>query len=1179
MYKKLLKLFIYAMKLSFTGLFLQCLLFNFLIAADLEAQKYTSVKKVMIDIEVKDASLFQLFDVLEKKTDFEFTYDENVVSSNNTKITISGHKKSVEEILLHVSKNAKLRFKQINNNINVNPLKNKSIQNPIEVIIQSINITGRVISEEDDTPIPGVNILEKGTLNGTVTDADGNYKLDVADENAILVFSSIGFLNKEITVGSQAVINVSMELNITSLSEVVVTAFGLEREKKALGYSVQELKGDELTSAREVNVANYLTGKVAGVQVSNPSSGSGGTTNVTIRGNSSLSGNQPLYVIDGVPIQNPGKGSGGLRGGDNDYGDGIGNINPEDVESITVLKGPSASALYGSRGSNGVIVITTKSGKARKGIGVEFNSTTSMERINMIPRVQNKYGPGWEGTNLGGQFVDIDGESYETVPRWNNSSWGVPLDGRRTVVDPLVLPGEEPKTRVLTAADPNNIRDFWETGIVANNMISLSGGGESTTIRASFGNTTMKGITPNHSGSRNTFNLRVNSKLTDKLSIDSKANYINSKFNNRPALGLNNDNVVRALTEMGRYIPMDFLKKHYEVTGENGRFPGVRRGNPYYIINELKNNDERNRFIGYASLRYQFTGWLSLTARSGIDWYSDQRQKTWPVGSSGGANTNGRITENNIIGKEMNSDFLLMASGDLSGDFAGSFSVGGNLFKKYISSSSWDARDFKAPGVYHVSNAQDIRPSNSLYEKEIQSLYFMGQLAYKNYLFLDVTGRNDWSSALGTGNNSFFYPSVSLGWAFTDAFEISSNILTFGKLRASWAQVGNDSDPYLTRNNYASYTTNYNGQGYASMSTVIPAFDLKNELTESMEFGFDIRLFDNRIGLDVTYYDGSTRNQILPVQLPASSGYSSVVINAGEIRNSGLEIVLNANIVRLENGFNWNLGFNYARNRSEVVELAPGIETFVLIDHFPNDIEARPGNQFGDIIGYKYKRNPDGRKIVNSSGGYVREAEQSVLGNITPDWIGGLNNSFSYKGFFMNVLIDFVQGGELSSETKNNMVKVGTALFTEEGRRPQDTDDNGNQLPYVGVLDGVVEVLDGNGEVTGYTENTLAVDGQTYWANRAWSGIGEEFVMDASYITLREVMLGYNFSSGILDKTPFRGIRVSLVGRNLFYIQENMQDLGISPESAPSTAPGARGVESISMPTTRTFGVNVNLTF
>ncbi len=421
-------------------------------------------------------------------------------------------------------------------------------------------------------------------------------------------------------------------------------------------------------------------------------------------------------------------------------------------------------------------------------------------------------------------------------------------------------------------------------------------------------------------------------------------------------------------------------------------------------------------------------------------------------------------------------------------------------------------------GAYHVSNAQDIRPFNNLSEREIQSLYFMGQLAYKNYLFLDVTGRNDWSSTLGTGNNSFFYPSVSLGWAFTDAFEISSNILTFGKLRASWAQVGNDSDPYLTRNNYASYTTSYNGQGYASMSRVIPAFDLKNELTESMEFGVDIRLFDNRIGLDVTYYDGSTKNQILPVQLPTSSGYSSVVINAGEIRNSGLEIVLNANIVRLENGFNWNLGFNYARNRSEVVELAPGIETFVLVDHFPNDIEARPGNPFGDIIGYKYKRSPDGRKIVNSSGGYVREAEQSVLGNITPDWVGGLNNSFSYKGFFMNVLIDFVQGGELSSETKYRMTAAGTALFTEEGRRPQDTDDNGNQLPYVGVLDGVVEVLDGNGNVTGYTENTLAVDGQTYWANRAWSGIGEEFVMDASYITLREVMLGYNLAQAYWKK-------------------------------------------------------------
>ncbi len=1178
----LLRLLIYAMKISFVGIFLQCLLLNLLMAGTIEAQKYASVKDVAINIDVKEMSVVQLFDELEHKTEFQFTYDENVVSNNKTKISISGKKKSIEEILLHISKQAKLRFKQVNNNINVNPLNNRSKGKSIEIVIQGITVTGKVTSAEDSEGLPGVNVTIKGTTQGSVTDVEGNYKLDVPDENSVLVFSSVGYLSEEFIVGTQSMINLAMSPDVTALSEIIVTAFGIEREKKALGYAAQELEGDDMTSAREVNVANYLTGKIAGVQVSNGASGGmGGSTNVTIRGNSSLTGsNQPLYVIDGVPITNRGNSNpdNGIFGG-NDYGDGIGSINPDDVESMTVLKGPAASALYGARGANGVIVITTKSGKSQKGIGVEFNSTTSIQKINLIPRFQNKYGTGYEGTNLFGRIVDIDGQSYETMPAWHGDAWGPPLDGRRVVSDPFLMPGEDPRPLTLLPQDPNNVRDFYQTGVVANNMISFSGGTENTTARLSIGNTYNKGIIPNSSGNRNTINLRVNSKLTDRLSFDAKVNYSNAKFENRPTLGAGSDNVNATLNRLGRYVPLDFLKKHYEATGLRGRFPGVRV-NPYYTINEITNNDERNRVIGFASLRYAFTDWLSLSLRTGIDWYTDERQNIWPVGAAW-PNTRGKFVETVINSKETNSDFLLTADGDLSSNFHGSFSVGGNLLNQYSSSTEWDARDLKVPGVYDISNAQDIRPESNLFEKEIQSLYFMGQLAYKNYLFLDITGRNDWSSTLGTNNYSFFYPSVGLSWVFTDMFEMTSDIITFGKLRASWAQAGSDANPYLTTAGYGSFTTSYGGQGYARMTTQIPALDLKNELTESIELGFDIRLFNNRVGLDVTYYDGSTKNQIIPIQLSNSSGFQTAVINAGEIKNSGLEVTLNAGIINSSSGFKWDLSFNYAKNQSEVVELSPGLETFLLVDGLPNDIEARVGEAFGNIIGYKYKRSPDGRRIVTPGGNYTREAELSILGNITPDWIGGLNNSFSYNGFFMNVLIDFVQGGELSSLTKYEMLRRGSALFTEEGRRPQDTDDDGVQLPYVGVRDGVIEIFDADGTtVIGYEENTQAVDGQTYWAaSSAWSGVGEEFVLDASYITLRELILGYSFKSSMLKNTPFRGIRVSVVGRNLFYFQENMQDMGISPESAPNIAPGARGIESYSIPTTRTFGVNVNLTF
>jgi len=429
----------------------------------------------------------------------------------------------------------------------------------------------------------------------------------------------------------------------------------------------------------------------------------------------------------------------------------------------------------------------------------------------------------------------------------------------------------------------------------------------------------------------------------------------------------------------------------------------------------------------------------------------------------------------------------------------------------------------------------------------MQSVYFTGQLSYKNYLFLDVTGRNDWSSALGVDNFSFFYPSVSASFVFTDALQfISKDILPYGKVRASWAQVGNDSDVYLTKNGYNSTTTLYGGQSVAWMNSSIPLFNLKNELTESWEVGTDLRFLSNRIGLDLTYYSGKTTNQILPVAVSVASGYSSVVINAGEIQNRGIEATLNLNPIRTSSGFSWDINANFSRNKSKVIELAPGVETLTLAgDPYPNKIVAKPGDAYGNIVGYAYRRAPNGQKIT-LNGVYQATPEQHILGNITPDWIGGLNNTFSFKGFSLNVLLDFVQGNELSSATKYQMEAKGTGKWTVEGRRVRDIDDQGNQLPYVGIVDGVEEITDTQGNKT-YVKNTKTVCGQDYWANRAWGEIGEEFVLDGSYISLREVMLTYNFSPAILGKTPFRGITLSAVGRNLMYLEEHMQDMGVSP--------------------------------
>lgn len=1115
-----------------------------------------------VSINARNENVKSILRSIEKQASVSFSYRAELVKTF-TSITIELNDLKISEVLDRLFDRS-VEYEVINNQIILRPVAKNRASNdyPPEFLR---GISGKV-TDENDQPLPGVNIIVKGTTVGTTSDALGSYSLDVTEEGAVLIFSFIGYETQEVSVNNRTEISVRMLPDVQSLGEVVVTAFGIEKEKKAIGFAVQELGKNDLTDAREVSAANYLTGKIAGVQVSRTASGTGGSTKVIIRGNSSLTGeNQPLYVVDGIPLDNTRYDEAELFGG-KDFGDGISNINPQDIESMTVLKGPNATALYGSRGSNGVILITTKSGKAGKGIGVELNSNTTFEKINLIPKTQNKYAMGYEDVNVYGSQVEINGQFYETIESWHNDSWGPPMDGK-LYVNPFVFdPNAPPTTFALLPQPENNVRDFWETGVVTNNTIALSGGTEKSSARLSFNNTTIKGITPMHNADQQSVNLRVATKITDKLSFDAKVNYVRKNLDNAPELGSSGDNYVTTLAILGRYVPLPFLKEYYEKTGQRGSWPGVLQ-NPYYVMNELKNNSIKERIIAFGSVKYQFTPWLSIAGRSGIDFTTERRNYRWPVGARGSDNADGRIIQETYTTKESNSDIILTASKQDAGNFSFSVSLGGYLLKRERSLQGWDARNFKAEGIYDISNTKDVRPYYSLVKRELQSIFFTGQIGYKNYLFLDVTGRNDWSSTLGVNNYSFFYPSVSASFSFVDAFPIEREVLSFGKIRASYAEAGNDADPYLTQSGYTAYTTTFNGQNYASQSNTIPLFDLKNELKKSVEFGIDLRFFENKISLDATYYSSSTENQIVPISISNTSGYTTKIVNAGQIDNKGVEIALGVRPVQLSNGFKWDVAFNFAKNNSEVVSLGPGLETFLLFDSYPNDIEARPGEAYGNIVGYKYKRSPDGQRIVNSGGSYVADDKISILGNITPDWTGGLNNTFSFKGFTLNALIDFVQGNEITSSTKYQMVAKGIGAFTTEGREKSRP------------LDGVVELTDGSGNVTGYAPNTKLVDGQTYWAGRAWGGIGEEFVLDGSYIMLREVILGYNFSPSLISKTPFKNARISLVARNLWYIEEHMQDMGISPETVLNTAARTSGVEAMSMPTTRTYGVNINLTF
>lgn len=1080
------------------------------------------------------------------------------------------------------------------------------------VVAQQRTITGTVVSASDGLALPGVTVIvQEDQSSGTITDANGIYSIKLPINAKNLVFSFIGMESKTISIGSSNEINVVLVMSTESLDEVVVTALGIQREVKALGFAAQKLGEEDLSSSRETNITNYLTGKVAGVQVSKTGSGTGGSTNVIIRGKSSISGsNQPLYVVDGVPIVNYSNSASyrGVASADIDYGDGIGDINPQDVETMNVLKGPAATALYGSRGANGVILITTKSGKqAKKGLGVEVNSGVTFEELYLVPNFQNEFGTGYDDegyANYSWGGFTFDGIYYNWPENGQLDSWGGPLDGSIKIPNWWTLPedGSIPGSvwdcpineAIPYVAQPrDNVRNFFNTGVTYSNNAALTSTSDKSTMRLSLGSIKTLGIVPNNEITKKSVTFNGSTKVNKYLSFEGKVNYIRTEGDQRPLNGYSSANPMYNLISMGRNTPLDFVKYQYETTKVNIRYPGINY-NPYYMVNEIKNHDFKDRVVGLVSTKIDFTSWLNLMGRVGADFYSKMQENTWPEdpNSKNYDSAKGQMIQQIERVLDLTGDVILSANKKISESINLSGAVGASIHSYRRDYMEWDAREFKTKNVYHVSNFNVIRTGSGLYEKEMQSVFFTGQVAFRNYLFLDITGRNDWSSALGISNQSFFYPSVSTSFVFTDAIELNKDILSFGKLRASWAQVGNDSEPYLTRAGYSLYTTGFNGLPYASKSGRIPLWDLKNELTESLEFGADMRFFNNRINLDVTYYSAKTSNQILDLSVSSASGYTSKVINAGEIKNSGIEATLGITPVDA-GGFRWDIDFNYAKNQSEVVVLDGNIQTYKIISNAGepalSDIEAQVGAPYGNIIGYAYKRSPDGQKIVDPSGKYVRESELSVLGNITPDWIGGLNNTFTFKGFSLNVLLDFVQGGNIISATKYEMTRKGTGAWTVEGRRPKAryTDGDvippgaaiGDPMPYTGILEGVVEITDANGNVTGYEKNTKAVPGQNYWANRAWDGIGEEFVEDGSYISLREVMLSYKFQPSLLSKTPFTGLTLSAIGRNLAYLQNKMGYLGLSPESAPNTSGGGSGIESLAIPSTRTLGFNIKLTF
>jgi TonB-linked SusC/RagA family outer membrane protein len=1054
----------------------------------------------------------------------------------------------------------------------------------IEANAQSRTIGGNVTESSGGEPVVGASVLLKGTTRGTVTNMEGNFQLEVDGPESVLVFSYIGFQTLEIQVGNQNAINVSMEYSSEELSEVVVTALGVERETKALGYSVQAVDGDRFTEARETNVINSLSGRVAGVQITNSSSGVGGSSRVTIRGESSLNinANQPLFVVDGVPISNSIIGSSGSGNQEVDYGNAAGEINPDDIASVSVLKGPAAAALYGSRAANGAILITTKTGRTKRGLGITINSNTTFDTPLRMPKWQDKYG---QGNN--GLFSFVDGAGGGLADGVDES-WGPQMDQGQSIPqfdsprDVAGYRGGDLNAPVGSTIQPtpwvsqrNNINDFFQTGVTLSNNVAIAAGSEKSNFRFSWTNLDQKGTIPNTDLKRNTLAFNGMTQITDRLTINTAVNYQRTSSGNRPSISYGTESLMYLWIWYGRQLNTKNLRDYW-MRGMEGRqqfnYNYNYHDNPYFNVYENTNGQNKDRVFGNVMANYQFTDNLSLMVRTGIDFFNDLRDRKRAFSTM--RFPRGSYREDAVFFSERNTDFLLTYSETSKEKFSYTFSLGGNQMIQENRYTQTMAPQLLIPEIYNFTNtAVNLQVNHMVSEKRINSLYGFGQMSYNNILFLDITGRNDWSSTLPIDGNSYFYPSVTLSGIVSDMISLPEAI-SFFKLRAAYAEVGNDTDPY-------SLTNVFNpGIAWGSVQTKsesnrLANAELKPERTGSLEFGTDIRFLKGRLGLDFTYYDNRTRNQIIPIELDIATGYASRIINAGEIQNYGMEIIVNGSPIQRANGLIWNVSANFTRNRSRVLELTEGLDTYSMVGRNGATIQARIGERMGNIYGRGFERVNDpsseyfGQIIHNTTGTPLTATELVKQGNYNPDWMLGIQNNFNYKRLTFGFLFDIRYGGIVVSRTKTIGSTSGQLEETLLGR------ENGYDLSVEGngiISPGVIRTSDGS-----FIPNTIKISSRD-WHNRYYERSNVEAAMyDASFIKLREVTIGYNLPGGALQKLPFQEARLSLVARNLALWTENPH---FDPETmSMSGATLIPGVEDMAFPSTRSIGINLNLKF
>jgi len=1068
---------------------------------------------------------------------------------------------------------------------------------------QDRDVSGTVISADDNLPIPGVQVLVKGTSLGTTTDLDGKYSITVPETATTLVFRFIGMATKEVEIGAQTVIDATMEADVLHLEGVVVTALGISREKKSLGYATQELSGDEINQVKGDNFINRLAGKAAGVRVQNTGN-MGGSSNIIIRGSSSLTGNnQALIVVDGVPINNDNTNTNDqIRGrAGYDFGSTASDINPSDIESMNVLKGAAATALYGSRASNGAIIITTKKGhktlskKKYYGVSISSNVTTGFIDKSTFPKYQNQYGAGY-GPYYGDdpyagleEVYDIDGDGTNdlSVPTYEDASFGQIFDPGLMVYQYDSFDPESPNYKKATPwkAPENGPITFFETPWSFTNSIDVTGGSEKSSFRLSYTNQTQSGIMPNSEIKRNNVLFSGSQDITKDVSVTASVNYVNTKGKGRNSTGYS-DNIMSSFRQwMQTNVDYQQQKDLYNISERNitwnpngpDDLAPAYWDNPYYQRFQSYESDNRDRIIGYIQADWKITDYLSLMGRFSTDTYSELQEERKAFGSASGEFGVGTTAGRNDVTSgysrfnksfyENNADVMLKFNKNLNEDWNLNALLGTNIRRSQIDQifASTDG-GLIVPDLYSLGNSVNpmLAPEELLAKTAVNGIYASASVGYKNFVYLDGTIRRDESSTLPEENNAFWYPSISGSWLFSNNWE--ADWMQLGKFRLGYAEVGNDAPWGSIKDTYDQNPV-WAGTALFSVPNTKNNATLKPERTKSIETGLEMYFLQKRLGFDLAIYKMNTVDQIMPVAVSFGTGYLSKYVNAGEIENRGIEIMLFGTPVVNQN-FKWDITINWSRNVNEVKSLADGVDNLQLSDLQGGvTINARVGEPYGTIQGTDYVYL-NGEKVVGDNGYYLKSPTSDiVLGNINPDWMGGINNRFTYKNWAFSFLIDWQQGGSIFS--LDMYYGLGTGIYEET----VFTNDLGNPVRN-SISDGGGLVLPGVKEDG--TPNDVRVAGNDYRVF-GWSrNPNGAFIYDATYVKLREAVLTYSLPASTLDKTFLNGVSFSLVGSNLWILAKDL------PHADPETSQGSgnvQGWQSGVMPSTRNIGLTVNLNF